>query len=174
MENEEGTNDDHGKSYTSGISTTNTNEEKQAIVTGHSDPNKAKQQQDRAQSNTMRTEEEKDGLDYEMHYGVSQRSVKDVLKEILDDIATQTSLHDWDKKLVITPFKKLETIIRSYLAKCSQEMLNDLLIHSSVEEIVNTEGKLQSIPAMQQNGQVKSHFFFSEVSPSMIKITELA
>ncbi|KAJ4300026.1 hypothetical protein N0V90_005275 [Kalmusia sp. IMI 367209] len=111
----------------------------------------------------MSPQEDKHQMDYEMHYGVSQRSVKDIVKEILDDIATQKNIHDWDNKLVQTPFKKLENVIRNYLSKCSQEMLNDLLIQSSVEEVGNTGKNPESFPAMQHDGQVQSHLFFLKV-----------
>ncbi|KAF2471941.1 uncharacterized protein BDR25DRAFT_16612 [Lindgomyces ingoldianus] len=151
---------DPGPLYITQTSTINTGNEKQ------SDGYKAELRQDATITNVTTTEEEK-GMDYEMHYGASQRSVKDVVKEILDDIATHKNLHDWDNKLVVTPFKKLETVIRSHLARCSQEMLNDLLIHSSVEEVLCADGKLQSTPAMQQNGQVNGHFFFSKIGADM-------
>lgn len=107
------------------------------------------------------------GLDYEMHYETSQHSVKDVVREILQDIATNKNLHDWDDKLVITPFKKLETVIRRYLATCSQEMLNDLLIHSSVDEVRSENGQLQNTPALLEEGQATGQFFFPKVSPIM-------
>ena len=103
-------------------------------------------------------------MDYEFHYELSQRSVKDVVREILDDIATHKNLHNWDDKLVVTPFKKLETVIRSHLAKCSQEMLNDLLIYSSVEQVLSGDKKLQSTPVIQRSGEVTEQFFFSKVS----------
>ena len=109
-------------------------------------------------------------MDYEMHYEISQRSVKDVVKAILDDFARRKNLHDWDDKIVQTPLKRLEYIVRDYLAKCSQEMLNDLLIHSSVEEVADISGKLESTPVMQQVGQAQSHLFFSKASKSFVTI----
>ncbi|CAI6338730.1 unnamed protein product [Periconia digitata] len=126
------------------------------------DLHKAELQQDATITNAATTPERKQEMDYEMHYGLSHRSVKDVLMEILDDIATFKNIHDWDSKLVVTPFKKLETVIRRHVAGCSQEMMNNLLVHSSVEEVFSADGKPESIPAMQEDGQVKSHFFFSK------------
>ncbi|ORY00449.1 hypothetical protein BCR34DRAFT_606246 [Clohesyomyces aquaticus] len=114
------------------------------------------------ETNVDTPEDREHVVDFEMHYGISQRSVREVLKEILEDVTTHKNLHDWDSKLVVTPLKKLETVIRSYLATCSQEMLNDLLIHSSVEEVLRVHGKQQSKPALQQNGQAHGQFFFSK------------
>lgn len=152
----------------SGIPTVQVEEEGEGVLDVHN----ASSEQD-ATSSSMpaiqkmgENEEENAGLDYEMHYETSQRSVKEVVKEILQDIATNKNLHDWDNKLVITRFKKLETVIRSYLAQCSQEMLNDLLIHSSVDEVRSEEGNVKSTPAIQENGQANGQFFFSKVSSS--------
>ena len=101
-------------------------------------------------------------MDYEMHYGLSQHSVKDVVREILDDITARRNLYNWDEKLIQAPFKRLENVIRNHLATCSQEMLNNLLNQSSVEEVANAGGKLESTPAMQHGGEVHSLLFFSK------------
>jgi len=122
---------------------------------------KAELQQNATATNEATIREQ--GTDHEMHYGSLECSVRGVIKEILDDLVTHKNLHDWDKKLVVAPFKKLETVIRSYLARCSQELLNDLLIHSSMQQVIYADKKSQSASALQQDVQAKSHFFFSKV-----------
>lgn len=125
--------------------------------------------------NPTNTHNAKAQMDYEMHYGLSQRSVKEVIREILDDITTRKNLHDWDEKLIQSPFKRLENVIRNHLATCSQEMLNSLLNQSSVEEVTNAGGKLESIPAMQHGGEVQSHLFFSkECNTRVCRVVEVS
>ncbi|RYN73045.1 hypothetical protein AA0120_g12654 [Alternaria tenuissima] len=45
--------------------------------------------------------------DFESHYGLSRNSIRDALQEVLDDMATHKSIHNWDRKLHITPLKHL-------------------------------------------------------------------
>jgi hypothetical protein len=157
-----------GSSSATSTSSGERRDEEQTGAAKYTVVNKAEQQEN---STTPGNRDKRRGreLDYELHYDVSQRSVKDVVQEILDDVTAHKNIHAWDNKLVVTPFKKLETVIRTYLAKCSQEMLNDLLIHSSVEEVSSAGGGPQSTPAMQQDEQIKGHFFFSKVNLHVIR-----
>ena len=101
-------------------------------------------------------------FDFELHYGLSSRSVKQVLEEILEDLATYTPIHNWDNKFMIRPLEKLTGAVRGYISKRDFDF-NTLLGFAHVEEVWAVDGANHVRPAMQQAADVGSHLFFSKV-----------
>ncbi|KAI0382261.1 hypothetical protein F5Y04DRAFT_288018 [Hypomontagnella monticulosa] len=100
-------------------------------------------------------------FDFELHYGLSSRSVKEVLDEILEDLTTYTPIHNWDNKLTIKPLDKLAGEVRSYISK-QDFNFNTLLRFTRVEEVWAWDGTNHVRPAIQQAVDVGSHLFFSK------------
>ena len=105
---------------------------------------------------------EEPSFNFELHYGLSSGSVRDVLDEILEDMASFTHIHDWDKKLITSPLGKLVGVARRYV-KANDLSLNTLLGHSSVEEILTVHGVNHVQPAMQHTAKTASCLFFNKV-----------
>jgi hypothetical protein len=102
------------------------------------------------------------GFNFELHYGLSYESVRDVLQEILEDMSSYKHIHNWDEKLLTSPLKALAKVGRRYLNE-NPLALNTILDHSIVEEILTVSGVGHKPPAMQQAGYIDSHLFFSKV-----------
>jgi hypothetical protein len=102
------------------------------------------------------------GFDFELHYGLSCKSVRDVLREILEDMSSYKHIHNWDEKLLTSPLKALARVGRRYL-NANPLDLNALLDHSMVEEILTVSGVNHRPPAMQQAGDIYSHLFSTKV-----------
>ncbi|KAF2178421.1 hypothetical protein K469DRAFT_642743 [Zopfia rhizophila CBS 207.26] len=107
---------------------------------------------------------EQDLLDFETHYGVSSKRVRDILLEILLDMSTYKNVHNWDAKLVASPLKMLATAVQGYLAASNLEMFNNLLADSMVDEILTVGGVIHRKPAIQREGEIDSHLFFTKPS----------
>src|SRR5215469_1229972 len=110
----------------------------------------------------MSQETEEASFDFELHYGLSSRSVRDVLDEILGDMASHTHIHDWDNKFLTSPVKTLAGVVRTYL-NINYLSLNTLLSHTNVEEVLTLRGANHSRPAMQEAADIDSYLFFSKV-----------
>jgi hypothetical protein len=115
-----------------------------------------------AHEQRMLQDTEELSFDFELHYGLSSRSVREVLDEILGDLASRTHIHDWDKKLIADPLETLAGVVRSYL-NASHLDLNTLLGRSSVEDVLTVRGVNHVRPAMQEAAKIESYLFFSKV-----------
>ncbi|KAH8728862.1 hypothetical protein GQ44DRAFT_608184 [Phaeosphaeriaceae sp. PMI808] len=104
-----------------------------------------------------------DGYEFEPHYGVSRNSVRDALKEVLDDMVSHKSIHDWDRKLDITPFELLKAAVQTYLRQNESLSLNSLLSRTTVEEIVSIAGAHHRQPAIQQGDNIDGYLLFTKV-----------
>jgi hypothetical protein len=105
---------------------------------------------------------EEPSFNFELHYGLSSKSVRDVLDEILRDLASFTHIHNWDKKLIASPLETLAGVMRSYL-KTSYLELNTLLDHSGAEKVLTVRGVNHVRPAMQEAAKMEKYLFFSKV-----------
>lgn len=115
------------------------------------------------QSKPQDTNEVENGsLDFESHYGVSCHSVRDMLMEILEDMSSHRSVHNWDKKLIITPLRLLATAVRGYVNASGYD-LNTMLAYSAVDEILTVGGVNHRYPAMQNARGIDGHLFFTKV-----------
>ena len=56
-------------------------------------------------------------FDFELHYGLSHKSARDVLHEILEDLSSYKHIHNWEYKFVTSPLTGLASLARSYLNK---------------------------------------------------------
>lgn len=101
-------------------------------------------------------------FDFELHYGLFTDSVRDVLDEVLGDIASSTHIHNWDKKLITSSMHSLAGVVRSYLNDTHLSM-NTLLGFSSVEEVFTVHGINSLWPVMQEAAKIESYLFFSKV-----------
>lgn len=101
-------------------------------------------------------------FNFELYYGLSSRTVRDVLDEILGDLVSHTYIHNWDDKSITTPLHTLAGVARSYL-NANHLSLNTLLGLTSVEEILTIRGVNHARPAMQEAADIESHLFFSKV-----------
>ena len=110
----------------------------------------------------MSQETEEPSFHFELHYELSSRSVRDVLDEILGDMASHTHIHNWDNTLLTSPVKTLAGVVRTYL-NINYLGLNTLLGHTSVEEVLTLRGANHSRPAMQEAADIDSYLFFSKV-----------
>ena len=88
------------------------------------------------------------GFDFELHYGLAHKTVRDVLEEISTDITSYTTLHNWDEKLTSSPLKELSQVIRRDLYT-NDMALDTLLGHSAVEEVLTMGGINHERPALQ-------------------------
>ncbi|EHK22977.1 uncharacterized protein TRIVIDRAFT_222235 [Trichoderma virens Gv29-8] len=115
------------------------------------------------------SETKEPSVDFELHYGLSSRSVRGVLDEILSDMARHTPIHNWDDKLITKPLETLARVVRSYLST-HNFMLNTLLGYTSVEEVLTVSGTNHVRPAMQGANdidQIESHLFFGKRPSNM-------
>jgi hypothetical protein len=62
-----------------------------------------------------RQNEEETRLDFELHYGLSCNSAREVLREILEDMSSHKHIQNWGEKLVNTPIKTLAGVVRECL-----------------------------------------------------------
>lgn len=115
-----------------------------------------------AQGQRAQQDPEEPSFKFELHYGLSSKSVRDVLDEVLRDFASFTHIHNWDKKLIANPLETLAGVVRSYL-KTSYLELNTLLDHSSAEEVLTIRGVNHVRPAMQEAAKIENYLFFSMV-----------
>ncbi|KAH8587293.1 hypothetical protein B0O99DRAFT_656496 [Bisporella sp. PMI_857] len=103
------------------------------------------------------------GYDFELHYGLTYKSVRDILEEILEDISSNKHVHNWDKKLLTSPLQSLVNAGRKYL-KENRYALYYLLAHSMVEEALTVGGFNHESPILQEAGDISSHLFFTKRS----------
>lgn len=103
------------------------------------------------------------GFDFEQHYGVSRKSTGEVLDEILQDLLNYKNIHNWDDKLVTTPFAALTATVRSYYNE-KPGQLNSLLEDAVVDEVLTANG-VSSRPSIKaEMANIDAHLFFTKVS----------
>lgn len=101
-------------------------------------------------------------FDFEQHYGVSRRSAGEVLDEILQDLLNYKTIHNWDDKLVTTPFTGLTAAVRSHWNE-KPGHLSSLLEDAVVDEVLTVNG-VNSRPSVKADmDHIDSHLFFTKV-----------
>ncbi|KAF2657830.1 hypothetical protein K491DRAFT_654142 [Lophiostoma macrostomum CBS 122681] len=110
--------------------------------------------------------EEHSVLDFDCHYRLAGGSVRDVLTQILEDMSTHNSVHNWDEKLVVRPLKTLATMLRSHLAG-NPVNLDPLLVYSNIDEILTVDGVDSKYPAIQEPSNIDLQLFFTTVCISL-------
>ncbi|KAK2667267.1 hypothetical protein RAB80_016458 [Fusarium oxysporum f. sp. vasinfectum] len=104
------------------------------------------------------------GFDFEQHYGVSRKSAGEVLNEILQDLLNYKNIHNWDDKLVTTPFAALTATVRSYYNE-KPGHLNSLLEDAVVDEVLTANG-VSSRPSIKaEMANIDAHLFFTKNLP---------
>jgi hypothetical protein len=112
----------------------------------------------------MTTEESgHDVSGYAQHYNASGASVREIISEILEDVTTFKSVHNWEERLIISPISLLKVACRQYM-HTNQGRLDFLLGHANVSEVFGYQGTTHFFPAMAHPGDVDRHLFFLNVS----------
>ena len=101
-------------------------------------------------------------FDFELHYELYSRSVRDVINEILRDMVTYRHIHDWDRKLITSPHETLAGVVRKFLY-ANDLSLNTSLNYSRVEEVVTIEGRNYIRPAIQDANDMGNYLSFNKV-----------
>lgn len=105
---------------------------------------------------------EVDVFDFDSHYRAPAKTVRDVLAQILEDMLTYKSVHNWDEKLVTHHLRRLAMVVRTYL-NGNSGTFNPLLVYSSVDEVLTVDGVDHKYPAIQHPGDIDRQLFFTNV-----------
>ena len=101
-------------------------------------------------------------LDFEPHYGLSRKSARDILHEILEDLSSYKHIHNRDDKLTTSPLTAIAGVARSYL-KENPLHLDSLLDDAVVDEVL-TVGGINRRPSIKQEANaIDTYLFFTKV-----------
>jgi hypothetical protein len=101
-------------------------------------------------------------LAFEPHYGLCSQHVRDILDDILTDVASHTHIHSWERNLGPLAYETLGGVVRGALSS-SDLGLNTLLASSSVDEVTIDHGILRLQPVLH-TVDLDAYLFFSKVS----------
>ncbi len=101
-------------------------------------------------------------FDFELHYGLSHKSARDVLHEILEDLSTYKHIHNWEYKFVTSPLTGLAGVARSYLNETPPH-LDSLLDDAVVDEVLTVRGVNRRPSIKQETNVIDTHLFFTKV-----------
>jgi hypothetical protein len=101
-------------------------------------------------------------FDFEPHYGLSHRSARDVLHEILEDLSSYKHIHNWEYKLITSPLTALAGVARSYLNE-NPPHLDSLLDDAVVDEVLIVGGINRRPSIKQETNAIDTHLFFTKV-----------
>lgn len=101
-------------------------------------------------------------FDFEPHYGLSRKSARDVLHEILEDLSSYKYIHNWDDKLITSPLTALAGVARSHLNE-NPPYLDSLLEDAVVDEVLTVSGINRRPSIKQETNAIDTHLFFTKV-----------
>lgn len=101
-------------------------------------------------------------FDFELHYGLSHKSARDVLHEILEDLSSYKHIHNWEYKFVTSPLTGLASLAKSYLNE-NPPHLDNLLDDAVVDEVLTVRGVNRRPSIKQETNVIDTHLFFTKV-----------
>ena len=100
---------------------------------------------------------------FELHYHTSAKGVKDLLQDILEDVASCNRLHDWDKQLRVSPVRRMMKTARDWM-ETYPGSTSALMFQSGVERVVTKNDTCYKLPTVDHSKDIASHLFFSKVN----------